>query len=404
MKKFLSILLAAAMLLTLASVALADDPVTITFVGIKGEVQDVMKEIIADFEAENPGIHVEYSFNPDGASGLASMISSGNTPDLLNVYPLEAQYRAYYDEGYIVDVTDYCGNIEQTLLDLCEYNGVQIGVPFTLSTYGVYYNKKIYADLGLEVPTTIEGLIANAKACKEAGYDGFTLPMGGSQNQITERLLGALDGETHVKFAQVAAGELDIHDVPSLNAYADLMLALMPLSTEDALGLNYDGATADFVTGKAAMRFDGSWFLATALKANPDFEIGYFAIPSAVSETPIVPVNVDTTVGMSATTKYPEEAAKFLAYLTTTDAENKYYAVDGNINMTKGVVYDKTQLMDVYNAVMAGNMSITQINQWGKNGVLIRQDLGSAAQGLFGDQDKEAFFEACAAVIEDDWE
>ena len=404
MKKFVGFMLLLAMLTGLCSASLAEEKVTITFVGIKSEVQDVMKEIIAGFEAANPGIHVEYSYNPDGASGLASMISSGNVPDLLNVYPLEAQYRAYYDNGYIRDVSEFCGNIEQTLLDLCSYNGVQIGVPFTLSTYGVYYNKKIYADLNLEVPTTIEGLLANAKACKDAGYDAFTLPMGGSQNQITERLLGALDGETHLKFAKVAAGELAISDVPSVKAYADLMLALMPLSTEDALGLNYDGATADFVTGKAAMRFDGSWFLATALKAQPDFEVGYFAIPSAVSDTPVVPVNVDTTVGMSATTKYPEACAKFLEYLTGTEVQSKYYAVDGNINMTKGVAYDKAQLMDVYEAVMAGHMSITQINQWGKNGVLIRQDLGSAIQGLFGDQDVDAYFQACADVIANDWE
>ena len=403
MRKLICLILSVAMLLATVAVASADDTVTITFVGLKSEVQTVMQEIIADFEAENPGIHVEFTYNPDGASGLASMISSGNVPDLMNVYPLEAQYQAYYDNGYIRDVSEFCGNIEQSLLDLCAYNGVQIGVPFTLSTYGVYYNKNIYADLNLEIPTTLEGLIANAQACKDAGYDAFTLPMGASQGQITERLLGALDGDTYLKFAQVAAGELDIKDVPSIKAYAELMLALMPLSTEDALGLNYEGATADFVTGKAAMRFDGSWFLNTALQAQPDFEIGYFAIPSAVSDSPIVPVNVDTTVGMSATTKYPEACAKFLEYLTGTEVQSKYYAVDGNINMTKGVVYDKEQLMDVRNSVMAGNMSVTQINQWGANGVLIRQDLGAAIQGLFDDQDLDAYYEACAAAIAEDW-
>lgn len=182
------------------------------------------------------------------------------------------------------------------------------------------------------------------------------------------------------------------------------MLALMPLSTEDALGLDYNGATQDFVTGKAAMRFDGSWFLGSIRAAAPDMNVGYFAIPSAVSETPIVPVNVDTTVGISATTKYPEACLKFLEYLTQPEVAAKYYAVDGNINMAKGVEYDKVELMDVYNTVMSGAMSITQINQWGVNGVLVRQDLGSAIQGLFGDQDLAAYYEACAACIADDWQ
>ena len=72
--------------------------------------------------------------------------------------------------------------------------------------------------------------------------------------------------------------------------------------------------------------------------------------------------------------------------------------------MVKGVAYDKAQLMDVYNTVMNGNMSITQINQWGANGVLVRQDLGAAIQGLFADQDLDAYYDACAAVIADDWE
>ena len=405
MRKLLALMLCLALVFSLTAV-IADDPVTIEFVGLKSEVQEVMKSIIADFEAENPDIHVEYAFNPDGASGLASRIANGTTPDLMNLYPLEAQYRAYYDNGYIVDLSEqpFMANIEQSMLDLCAYNGKQIGIPFTLSTYGIYYNKDIYAELGLEVPTTMDQLIANAEACKAAGYDAFTLPMGASQGQITERLLGALDGETYLKFAQVAAGELDIRDVPSIKGYAELMLALMPLSTEDALGLDYNGATKDFVTGKAVMRFDGSWFMGSIIAAAPDMNFGYFAIPSAVSETPIVPVNVDTTVGMSATTKYPEACLKFLEYLTRTEVAEKYYQVDGNINMAKGVVYDKAQLMDVYNTVMSGSMSITQINQWGVNGVLVRQDLGAAIQGLFADQDIDAYYEACAAVIADDWE
>ncbi len=404
MKKLVALLLCIAMMLV--SVAALAETVTIEFMGLKSEVQDVMKEIIADFEALNPDIHVEYAYNPDGASGLAARISNGTTPDMMNVYPLEAQYRAYLDNGYIIDLAgyDFVNNIESSLIELCDYNGQQVGIPFTLSTYGIYYNKDIFAALNLEIPTTLEALIEVAKVCKDAGYDAFTLPMGASQNQITERLLGALDGETHVKFAQVAAGELSIEEVPSIKAYAELMLALMPLSTEDPLGLDYNGATQDFVTGKAAMRFDGSWFLGSIRAAAPDMNVGYFAIPSAVSETPIVPVNVDTTVGISASTKYPEACLKFLDYLTQTEVAAKYYAVDGNINMVKGVEYDKVELMDVYNTVMSGAMSVTQINQWGANGVLVRQDLGSAIQGLFADQDLAAYYEACAACIADNWQ
>ena len=86
MKKLVAWILCIA-LLCLSIAALAE-PATIEFVGLKSEVQEVMKAIIADFEAENPDIHVEYAYNPDGASGLASRIANGTTPDLMNIYPL----------------------------------------------------------------------------------------------------------------------------------------------------------------------------------------------------------------------------------------------------------------------------------------------------------------------------
>ena len=61
MKKLVALILCMAML-CVSLAALADGPATIEFVGLKSEVQEVMKSIIADFEAENPDIHVEYAF------------------------------------------------------------------------------------------------------------------------------------------------------------------------------------------------------------------------------------------------------------------------------------------------------------------------------------------------------
>ena len=55
MKKLVSLILAAIMLLSLASFAVAEEPISISFVGIKSEVQDVMKELCAEFEVGSEG-------------------------------------------------------------------------------------------------------------------------------------------------------------------------------------------------------------------------------------------------------------------------------------------------------------------------------------------------------------
>lgn len=64
----------------------------------------------------------------------------------------------------------------------------------------------------------------------------------------------------------------------------------------------------------------------------------------------------------------------------------------------KGVKYDKEQLMDVYDTVMSGSAFSTVGNQWPTWD--LRGDLAAAAQGYYGDGDREAFLDACAEYID----
>lgn len=397
MKRILSLVLVALLMMTLFTVgAMAEEPVTIEFFCVKSEVQGIFEEIIADFEAENPDIHIDMTYAADGETVLLTRIASNDVPDTMSLYPAEYTYRRLLDEGYIMDLTDYDfqQNVEQSMLDIAEYNGSQISIPYTLSMYGIHYNKNIFADLGIEIPTTMDALIEVCKTLKEAGYDAFALPFNDNAAQICERLISAFDGNSYVDFQAVADGEKDIHDVASLTALADFLLAIKPYSTEDAMGLSNDSAHADFINQKAAMRLQGSWYLSTFEEANPEFEIGLFGIPSPISNDVIIPVNIDTGFSVSATTEHPEECLKWIEYLSRTEVAQKYYTVDGNINMIKGVQFDREAYMDVYNTVMEGKISLTQINLW-TQGTNVRRDIAAAAQALYVDEDYEAFYQAC---------
>ena len=48
--------------------------------------------------------------------------------------------------------------------------------------------------------------------------------------------------------------------------------------------------------------------------------------------------------------------------------------------------------MDVYNMVMDGKMSLTQINLW-QEGVNMRTAIAAAVQTLYMDEDVEAFYQ-----------
>lgn len=407
MKRIVALILALALCMAMAVLpANAEGEKVIEFYCIKEEVKDVMQKIIDLFQAEHPDVKINLTYNSDGTTVLQTRIATNDVPDIMMVYPAERAFQRFYDDGYVIDLAgqDFMKNVEESMLALSDYNGVQMALPYTLSTYGIYYNKDIFAKVGVEVPKTLDELIAVSAKLKEAGYDAFCLPLQNGQNQIAERLCGAFNPDTYQDFAKVFSGEMDVADVGSLKAIADLFIALKPLSTADAMGLNGDNATSDFVNSVAAMRFNGSWFLSSILNANPDANVGMFGIPSPVTGKTIVPVNIDTSFSVSASTKYPEECLAFMEFLTRPEIATMYYEVDGNINMIKGVTYDKTQLMDVYNTVMSGDMSITQINRWGTNGSSLRSDLGAALQNLYMEEDVKAFQEECKEAIMNNWE
>ena len=405
MKRILTLVLCLVLMASLFAAASAEEKINIEFFCVKEEVQTIFSEIIADFEAENPDIHVDLTYAADGETVLKTRIASQEVPDTMSLYPAEEVYRRWLDEGYVVDLTDepFLANVEQSMLDLAAYNGRQMSLPYTLSLYGIHYNTEIFQELGLEVPTTLDELYDICAKLKEAGYDAFALPLGNNAAQISERLISAFDGNSYVDFQAVADGEMDIHDVKSLTALAEFLMAIKPYSSADALGMDNDSAHADFINRKAAMRLQGSWYLSTVLEAEADFPLGLCGIPSPIANDVIIPVNIDTGFSVSTTAADPEAAMKFVEYLSRTEVAQKYYSVDGNINMIKGVTYDKAPYMDVYNRVMDGKMSLTQINLWQQGGN-VRSGIAAAVQAFYADEDLEAFYQTCYDTIIENYE
>ena len=68
--------------------------------------------------------------------------------------------------------------------------------------------------------------------------------------------------------------------------------------------------------------------------------------------------------------------------------------------MINGVEYDKVEYMDVYNKIMDGKMSLTQVNFW-MGGTNMRSAIAAAAQELYSTEDWDAYYQAIEdAIIE----
>lgn len=377
-----------------------DKQVELEFFSQKPECVTIMDEIIGDFMKENSNIKITQTSVADAGTVLLTRIATNDMPDILNTYPAEEKYKSMFDDGQLLDITDqpFMSNVSDVMLEMAAYKGKHFALPMTLSSYGIYYRTDIFEELGIKEPTTYEELMSAAKTLKENGYDAFALPNKdvGNIAQRLERLVGVINNNSNEEFKKIAAGEMKVEDSETIRAFAELCLDLAEYGTPDSLGLDYESAVADIVNGKAAMMISGTWMLATMQSSDPDIAIKLIPFPSPLSDEVKVPVNIDTSFSIASDTKEPDAALKFLEYMSRTEVAQKYYEVDGNVNMIKGVVFDKEQHMYMKDLMDDGQMFLTQVNFW-PNG--LREEMRPAAQQLFVDGNVDNFVSAFGEAI-----
>ncbi|CAM4068920.1 extracellular solute-binding protein [Paenibacillus alkaliterrae] len=250
----------------------------------------ILEDVVAKTQEENKGLTfklegIDEIVNRD--QKLKAEMAAGNPPDIFEVFG-GADLKLYVKAGHMLDLTpiiDELG-IKDKFASLSEFtiDGKVYGLPFGGYSEAIFYNKKIFSELGLSIPATWEQLLDISEKIKAAGYTPFGLAAkdawvnGMMWNTVMERNVGmdALD--------KVVTGEAkwtDENFIKGFTAYADLVNK--DYFTKGALGLAYADQGAQLLSGKAAMVFTGSWDAnrftsdeAGELKG----QIGYFAFPS----------------------------------------------------------------------------------------------------------------------------
>jgi len=144
-------------------------------------VDDVaqMETILAAFTAENPGNTVKFDPTnpPDYNTTLRAQLEGGTGPDLMYLRSY-ANSRILFADGFVEPLDAMKDELvaaygEANLVPWATLEGQSYGVPIIAVSHGIYYNKQIFSDLGLEIPTTWEQLIADAQTIKDAGFIPF---------------------------------------------------------------------------------------------------------------------------------------------------------------------------------------------------------------------------------------
>jgi raffinose/stachyose/melibiose transport system substrate-binding protein len=166
------LLLATVATLALAAPAWAETKLTIT-TDNNPETTKAFEALTAAYSAKNPDIKFEITGRPGGAEGdnlVKTLLSTGEMADLFQ-YNSGSLFQALNPEKNLVDLGDIQGNVVDSFKSVVTSpDGKVRGVPFGAAMGGgIYYNKKIYAELGLNVPKSWVEFMANNEKIKAAG-------------------------------------------------------------------------------------------------------------------------------------------------------------------------------------------------------------------------------------------
>lgn len=192
MKKLLSIFLVLLMLASSAAalgeeLVLTSEPITITLWDIATDEpqKSIQEGAVARFMAAHPNITVNqvHIQNDNYKQQLIVAMSSGQAPDMY-IHWGGGPMAEYYKSGFVNDITEMFAKYDHPdFIDAAvaqsSFDGKVMAVPFGgLSGCDIFYNKTIFAEVGVEVPQTIDELEAVCDKLITAGYVPFSLANG----------------------------------------------------------------------------------------------------------------------------------------------------------------------------------------------------------------------------------
>jgi raffinose/stachyose/melibiose transport system substrate-binding protein len=177
MSKFTRRLLLAAattttMAFALAAPSLADTTLTISSDG-NAETIKALDALTKAYTAAHADVKFELENRPGGAEGdnlVKTRLATGEMTDIFQ-YNSGSLFQALNPTQNLADLSDIQADVTDSYKAVVTSTDGKIrGVPFGAAMGGgIYYNKKIYADLGLSVPKTWADFMANNAKIKAAG-------------------------------------------------------------------------------------------------------------------------------------------------------------------------------------------------------------------------------------------
>jgi raffinose/stachyose/melibiose transport system substrate-binding protein len=305
----------------------------------------IIQEMAKDFESET-GIKIDFQVVPDAQwrDLIKAKLSTGEAPDIINLdvdpLSLNANLRP---EKNAIDLTDeeFTERMSEEILPSVSYNNKVYGVSFApRKIWYVYYNKQIFEDLGLDIPTTYEEFKNVAAKINETDVIPYWQASGSGWYQVLPLF------ETGPNYEKLEPGTYEkLNNNEMLVQEMDHLKTVIEQVNEFAelgyFGENFISNTVEagldaFGTGKTAMILRVPGTEQEIIEAHPEMEdnIGFFVMPWGDNQT--IGVNPGGSAAMfgNKNSKHQEEILEFFRWMTEHDNLQRVFdGGEGNLTI-----------------------------------------------------------------------
>jgi ABC-type glycerol-3-phosphate transport system substrate-binding protein len=354
--------------------------VTIEYWEMDWGFQQVLQNLVTEFNKQNPNIYVKMTQLEwgDYTQKLQGAVAAGTPPDISGgdsglpfnfdaqgqAYPLDDLYNQWKGDGRFEDLTKW-GQ------DKWSYNGHYVGVSWQIDPRAIYYRKDMFDKAGIKPPTTHDELLAAAQKLTDRSKEQFGICVPGKQGSYdTDQFYMTLVFQNGGGLAD-PEGKPTIDTEEQLRALQfeqELVKAAAPPGTPS---YTFAEISQLYQQGKCAMVFNGGWFIGQLTSEAPDALKNTGMLPPLKGRGPKA---VQRIVGfynpwmVYKQSKHPAEAMKFIDFMMKKEnLKTIYGSVSGKGSVYKSLRTDPLYQKDPLSKEMADQVEQFAIDYWYPN-------------------------------------
>jgi ABC-type glycerol-3-phosphate transport system substrate-binding protein len=385
---------------------------TLSFYHDKSPWQDFFVQLGKSAQ-EAIGIGWEPTPYSDTTSYQAALLAALPTDQAPDMFTWWSGYRLedLYTQGALMDISDIWtqaiadGNMPESLAAAFTFEDKQWALPSNVSYWPVFYNKKVFADNGVNVPTTWEEFTGAAETLKAAGITPFGATQNGRWPAFIwfEELILRCDPQLYLDLTAGKAKYTDDAVVAAMEVWKGLIENEYFTSFDADMNNDIGPAVA---AGEVAMFPIGTWFqsvfIDNGMKPGEDYDM--FIMPNINADLDAKSIIFEAgALGIAAKAPHPDDSKKMGAWWVTPEATTEFANLIGDAPSNPKAVSDNKAVKALIDTVSADGYTLYQ-RYWEASPVpIVEGAVDFLAQFMLNPGDLQSVLESIQQLADQTW-